>query len=94
MARPPRWEDARWDSWTAALARVQGPSTCPVRSIEDHPLGAWIVQVLVDARSVERGYLLRAGGLEDQPARWWEAVHLVIAEVARCDAEAAEEAAR
>lgn len=88
FARPPRWGDDQWAAWQIAAAKHAGPSTCPVRKVETHPLGAWVVDVLVDARQCTGGVLLKAGGIEDQPARWWEAIHVAQVEMARCDAEA------
>lgn len=71
----------QWESFHAArreLLAAGKPSTCPVRQVADRPD---IMQYVRDAGVAERtGVLLRAGGLEDQPARWLEAVQIVWTE--------------
>lgn len=81
---------AEWESYLAARGRIVGASTCPVRSVADHPS---VVGWVRDAGTAqETGALWCAGGLGDQPARWLEAVREVWSEWRRCDAEEIEEA--
>jgi hypothetical protein len=81
LDRPRKWSDTQWASFASAQAKRCSPkeTRCPLRRLElDCPdVVGWIS----DARLVETtGALLVQGGILDQPAKWLEAVRLVMAE--------------
>jgi len=90
-ARPRNTSETQWQSFLAAREAVLDagkPSTCPMRQASEHPeVMGWIRAA---ATADKTGVLLRAGGQEDQPARWLEAVQTVWSEHAAIDNEIAD----
>lgn len=68
---------------------ASSPPQCPVLEVEQ---ARWVLEALQDARSVEKGVMRVEGGIDAQPARWWEAVKLVLHTSAQIDQEQIEEA--
>lgn len=87
LTRPSLWDKVALDSRSAAA------STCPLRRLEvDDP---WVWDVLADLRAYQRhGTLWAAGGIGDQPARWWHILQAALAADVACDREEEEERER
>lgn len=87
LAHPERYPDDARSGCSAAA------STCPLRRLEvDDP---WAWDVVADLRAYQRhGTLWRAGGIGDQPSRWWLLLQAAQAEDVACDREEEEERER
>lgn len=87
LARPERYAPAD------RAACSPDACSCPWRRMELDQ--ADDLTRIADARAYQQhGLLLRAGGIEDQPAVWWQAVQAVVAEDAAIQREIDAEAER